>query len=149
MSQSSGAPGGFNINKTQINKQLQLLKSTFKYKNTSEFNQNEQTFEHSERIKYEVPVAKAESEHNVRVQKQKLPKQNNTNNFMTPNNRELEETVHDQLGMSNISSKQKITTKEQPNGAGVGGFRRQSKGPIKAVPVIRQQDSLQTIHFDD
>jgi hypothetical protein len=34
MSQSSGAPGGFNVNKTMINERLQLLKSTFKYKNT-------------------------------------------------------------------------------------------------------------------
>jgi len=36
MSQSSGAPGGFNVNKDQINERLQLLKSTFKYKNPSE-----------------------------------------------------------------------------------------------------------------
>lgn len=36
MSQSSGAPEGFNLDKTQINKRLQLLKSTFKYKNASE-----------------------------------------------------------------------------------------------------------------
>ena len=33
MSQSSGAPGGFGVNKAQINERLQLLKSTFKYKN--------------------------------------------------------------------------------------------------------------------
>lgn len=32
MSQSSGAPGGFGVNKAQINERLQLLKSTFKYK---------------------------------------------------------------------------------------------------------------------
>ena len=36
MSQSSGAPGGFGVNKAQINERLQLLKSTFKYKNQSE-----------------------------------------------------------------------------------------------------------------
>ena len=36
MSQSSGAPGGFGVNKSQINERLQLLKSTFKYKNQSE-----------------------------------------------------------------------------------------------------------------
>ena len=36
MSQSSGAPGGFHVDKSQINERLQLLKSTFKYKNPSE-----------------------------------------------------------------------------------------------------------------
>lgn len=68
MSQSSGAPGGFNIDKTQINKRLQLLKSTFKYKNTSEMDANEEikTFDNSDRIKYDVSNTKAESEHNTR-----------------------------------------------------------------------------------
>jgi hypothetical protein len=36
MSQSSGAPGGFHVDKSQINERLQLLKSTFKYKNPSD-----------------------------------------------------------------------------------------------------------------
>ncbi len=34
LSQSSGAPGGFGVHKNEINERLQLLKSTFKYKNT-------------------------------------------------------------------------------------------------------------------
>lgn len=112
MSQSSGAPGGFNIDKTQINKRLQLLKSTFKYKNNSDLNHNEEakTFDNSDQIKYEVSNTKAESEHNIRINRQKkaLPK-SNPNNFMTPNNKESSEQIHQQTHnsflMSNISSK--------------------------------------------
>ena len=49
MSQSSGAPGGFNVNKNQINERLQLLKSTFKYKQTSEQEMNEvKSFDNSD-----------------------------------------------------------------------------------------------------
>jgi hypothetical protein len=48
MSQSSGAPGGFNMDKTEINERLQLLKSTFKYKNASEFDREEvETYDNS------------------------------------------------------------------------------------------------------
>jgi hypothetical protein len=48
MSQSSGAPGGFNVNKTMINERLQLLKSTFKYKNTSEHDPEVNSFDTNE-----------------------------------------------------------------------------------------------------
>jgi hypothetical protein len=89
------------------------LKSTFKYKNTSEIDQNEEikTFDNSERIKYEVSNHKAESEHNNKLRNQrKITK--NSNNFMTPSNFENDinqpgnpQVTHNSFGMSNISSK--------------------------------------------
>ena len=93
MSQSSGAPGGFGVNKAQINERLQLLKSTFKYKNQSEHETRSQIgdtsaaqrggFDHSERkLTYEMPAAKkASSEYNAR-QATKLPAVANNNNYM-------------------------------------------------------------------
>ena len=70
MSYSSGAPGGFNVNKTQINERLQLLKSTFKYKNSSEQEMNEvKSFDNSDQnqyVKYGITGQKANSEYNAR-----------------------------------------------------------------------------------
>ena len=92
MSQSSGAPGGFGVNKAQINERLQLLKSTFKYKNQSEHEYHSnlgdaRTFDNTDRrLKYDVVGApkKANSEYNAR-DNTKLPAVTttlNNNNYM-------------------------------------------------------------------
>lgn len=135
------------------------MKSTFKYKNTSEIDANEEikTFDNSERIKYEVSNTKAESEQNIRNRNhRKFTK--NSNNFMTPGNFVENDTsqignpqiTHNSFGMSNISSKMNI---KEPGNASAVNFKRSvingQGGPIKATSAIRQKDNLNTIHFED
>lgn len=91
MSQSSGAPGGFGVNKAAINERLQLLKSTFKYKNQSEHETQSnlgdaRTFDNTDRrLKYDAGNTgkKANSEYNAR-EDTKLPAVTtlNNNNYM-------------------------------------------------------------------
>ena len=91
MSQSSGAPGGFGVNKAAINERLQLLKSTFKYKNQSEHETQSnlgdaRTFDNTDRrLKYDAAATakKANSEYNAR-EDTKLPAVTtlNNNNYM-------------------------------------------------------------------
>lgn len=90
MSQSSGAPGGFGVPKAAINERLQLLKSTFKYKNQSEHETQSnlgdaRTFDNTDRrLKYDSNTAKkANSEYNAR-EDTKLPAVTtlNNNNYM-------------------------------------------------------------------
>lgn len=127
MSQSSGAPEGFNLDKTQINKRLQLLKSTFKYKNASEIDQNEEikTFDNSERIKYEpYQMTKAESEHNSRHKNPRMIVGKNSNNYMAPNNFDEAnpnpQQTHNSFGLSNISTNMKMNSQN--------GFKDNSPG---------------------
>ena len=92
MSQSSGAPGGFGVNKAAINERLQLLKSTFKYKNQSEHETQSnlgdaRTFDNTDRrLKYDAGTTgkKANSEYNAR-EDTRLPavaSTLNNNNYM-------------------------------------------------------------------
>jgi hypothetical protein len=91
MSQSSGAPGGFGVPKAAINERLQLLKSTFKYKNQSEHETQSnlgdaRTFDNTDRrLKYDSGNTgkKANSEYNAR-EDTKLPAVTtlNNNNYM-------------------------------------------------------------------
>lgn len=91
MSQSSGAPGGFGVNKAVINERLQLLKSTIKYKNPSEHEAQSNlgdagTFDNTDRrLKYDAANTgkKANSEYNAR-EDTKLPAVTtlNNNNYM-------------------------------------------------------------------
>lgn len=83
MSQSSGAPGGFGVNKSQINERLQLLKSTFKFKNSSDNQDNRSDIEEAKSfdnsIRYKGEQQKANSEYNLRgFSKGKV----NNNNYM-------------------------------------------------------------------
>ena len=123
MSQSSGAPGGFNVNKAQINERLQLLKSTFKYKNQSEHDTasnigDNRTFDNTERrLKYDATTGKkANSEYNMRQDFTKLPAVLNNNNYMMQTGGaggssqggskiiDKPQQTHNSFGLSNVST---------------------------------------------